>query len=458
MDIRQRADHRQKQVLNQSLVQSARLLELPLPELRALIDEELEQNPVLEEEAKAESLPEIPQTLPEAGENRLDAAQDGEETDNPEKPLPGRRESLHDHLSRQLRINTNDEERLKIGMALIRQIDENGYLRIPLNAIIAEIGAPQEHVENTLRLIQTFDPAGIGARDLKECLLLQLDRSDHKDGLLRTLISDHLEDLAQGQWAKLAKTLKCTDEALKDMVLKIHALEPKPGRGYSSEETVYVIPDISVEEKDDRLVVVTNDESLPLLRINPTYRAMLRNKKIDDKTKDFIRQKIANGNNLMSAIQNRRQMLGRVMELVMSIQKDALTDGFEKLKPLSLKEVAETTHIHESTISRVVMNKYVQTPAGIFPLRKFFSTGLKTTNGEDVSSQSIQLKIQELIDAEDKQKPLKDQDLVVLLKKNGNIEVARRTVVKYREAMKIPSAPKRRKATPIPLTRPENAT
>lgn len=450
MAVHQRFEHRQKQILSQSLVQSAKLLELPLPELRALIDEELEQNPVLEEETKAEPLPETPEIRMETAEERFESGQDAEEFADQEKPVAGRKENLHDHLSRQLRINTSDENTLKIGMALIHQIDENGYLRLPLTSISTETACPLEKVEETLRLIQTFDPAGIGARDLRECLLLQLDRSDNKDSLLRALIADHLEDLAQGQWSKLLKTLKCTDEALKEKVLKIHTLEPKPGRGYTFEETIYVIPDIAVEEKDDHLVVVTREESLPVLRINPTYRAMLRNKKIDDTTKDFIRKKIANGNNLMSAIQNRRHLLARVMELIVSIQKDALTDGFEKLKPLSLKEVAETTSIHESTISRIVMNKYVQTPAGIFPLRKFFSSGMKTKTGEDISSQSIQLKIQELIDAEDKHKPLRDQDLAVLLKQNENIEVARRTVVKYREALNIPSAPKRRKQALLP--------
>ncbi|MFA5038152.1 MAG: RNA polymerase factor sigma-54 [Candidatus Omnitrophota bacterium] len=446
MDVRQRVEQRQKPVLSQSLIQSSRMLELALPELRAVIEEELEQNPVLEEEIKAEAPRETPEIRQTSERETSEPAPDpDDELLGYEKPIPNKKENLHDHLSRQLRINTEDEEKFKAGMAVILSIDENGYLRVPPEVIAEESGFSCERVAEMLKLIQSFDPAGIGARDLKECLLLQLDRAENKDPLLRGLIEEHLQDMAAGQWQKLIKALKCSPEELKEKIIKIHSLEPKPGRGYSSEETIYVIPDVTIEEKDNQLVVLTREETMPVLRINPLYRAMLRNKKIDDKTKDFIREKIANGNNLMNAIQNRRHLLVRVMEIIASIQKEALTEGFEKLNPLSLKEVAEMTNIHESTISRIVMHKYVQTPVGIYPLRKFFSSGLKTSTGADISSQRVRLKIKELIDSENKNKPLRDQEIVLLLKQAENIDVARRTVVKYREAMKIPSAPKRRK-------------
>jgi RNA polymerase sigma-54 factor len=365
--------------------------------------------------------------------------------DNYEKPIPDKKENLQDYLGRQLRISCSDKEDLRAGMALIRQIDPNGYLQADLKALAEEISCSPEKIADILSLIQTFDPPGIAARNLKECLLLQLERNKTDDPILRSLIEEHLEDLADGRQLKLLRKFKCTPEELQQEISKIHGLEPKPGRGFFDEETTYIIPDIVIEEKNDTLTVVTREESLPIIRINPVYRAMLRDKKVDEKTKDFIREKIANGSNLMRAIRNRRDLLLHVLTIVAETQKEALTQGLDKLRPLSLKETAEKAGMHESTMSRIVMNKYVQTPIGIFALRRFFSTGFKTKDGEDVSSQSIQFKVKDLIDSEDKNHPLRDGDIVRLLKETQHIDIARRTVVKYRKALGIPSVPQRRK-------------
>ncbi|MDD5575133.1 MAG: RNA polymerase factor sigma-54, partial [Candidatus Omnitrophica bacterium] len=398
MDIRQKTEQRQKQVLSQSLVQSSKILELPLLDLRGVIEAEMEENPALEEDGRLQiqnEPPVAPQESPQSEEPDDPAAERHDrpnELANYEKPIPDRRESLHDSLGRQLRISLSDENDLKIGMALILQVDANGYLQADLQGLCEEIPCPPEKIAKILALIQTFDPPGIAARDLKECLLLQLDREKTNDPMLRCLVEEHLRDLAEGEWPKLLRKFKCTPDELQRKISKIHSLEPKPGRTFADEETAYVIPDITIEEKNDELTVSTREESLPILRINPLYRAMLRDKKVDETAKNFIREKIANGSNLMRAIRNRRDLLLRVLEIVAETQKEALTEGLDKLKPLSLKETAQKAGIHESTISRIVMNKYVQTPIGIFPLRQFFSTSFKTKDGEDVSSQSIRLK------------------------------------------------------------------
>lgn len=451
MDTKQSPQLGQKFILSQSLIQSVKILELPIIELKAMIANELEQNPVLDEVSRAEPGAEPPIRLDrqekynEAAENTEQDGLSSQGTEDYEKPIPNRKESLQDHLARQLRINSSKEEVLSAGMSIIARLDGNGYLPQSPESIAEESGTSPETVLETLRLIQSFEPAGVGSRNLKECLLLQLERAGNNDKLLRCLVEEHLEDLAAGLWQKILKKLKCSPEELEEKVAKIHRLEPKPGRFYSDDATLYIVPDLTVEEKDGNISVSAREENVPVIRINPLYRSMLKNKKIDDTTKEFIRQKIANGSSLINAIRNRRQMLVNVLEIIAGVQKEALLEGLEKLKPLSLKEISEVTGIHESTVSRIVMNKYVQTPAGIYPLRSLFSSSLKRTDGEDVSSQGIRLIIKELIDGEDKQRPLRDEEIAKLLEETEKIRVARRTIVKYRLCLGLPSASKRRK-------------
>ncbi|MFH0940425.1 MAG: RNA polymerase factor sigma-54 [Candidatus Omnitrophota bacterium] len=447
MALTQKLEHRQKAVFTQSLRQFMKILELPLLELKEVVEAELIENPVIEEaekNAEAPSGAEAPDgALTEFTPTRIESNEDAYE-----KAIPGKRENLTEVLLRQLRINAADAEfgeQLRIGTALINNIDENGYLRESLSAVCAEAGCSEEDALKILKLIQTFEPNGVGARDIKECLLIQLDKKQDKDPLARRLIEECLQDLAhKDSLHKVCRKLKCDSEELTRCIEKIHSLEPKPGRGYSNEETAYVIPDITIEEKDDILRVSTKDDSIPVIRVNPTYKNMLRSKKTDEKTKDFIREKLKNAANLINAITQRKETLTRVITIIAETQKEALLEGMDKLRPLSLKEIAEKVSMHESTISRIVMNKYVQTPIGIFPLRGFFSTSLKKEDGEDVSAQSIKFKIRELVENEDKTKPLRDQEIVEQIRETEKLSLARRTVAKYRKILKIPPVSERR--------------
>ncbi len=452
MAFKQRLEHHQKQVFSQGLRQTVKILELPVLDLKEMIDAEIVDNPAVEEtrepleprllprETSRDAAPETP----EDPYRETETGTSPEEQSPYERPVPGKKESLTDALLRQLRINAENEIQLEIGGILILYIDDNGYLREDAFSDEELSGQPADEIEKAIRLLQTFEPAGVGARNLKECLLLQLNRYKENAGLTIRLIEEHLEDLASPDTARLCKKCKCTPEELSEALKKIHALEPKPGRSFSSEEIAYVIPDISVEEKDGALTVTVEEGALPTIRVNPTYRAMLRSRTVDEKTKEFIREKIKNAGNLIHAIQSRRETLAKVVELIVEFQKEAIEEGMEKLKPLTCKEMAQKSGLHESTISRIIAKKYVQTPLGVFALKDFFSTGLKTSNGEDVSSQRIKLKIQELIDQEDKANPLRDQAIAELISQAENIVLARRTIAKYRETIGIPPVSQRR--------------
>lgn len=452
MTFKQRLEHGQKLIFTQDLQQSVKILELPLMELKETVETELINNPVIEEERKTEEpssvSPEENQAEPKISE--FDASSTFEKESQPaeeanyEKPVPGRRENLTEVLLKQLRINAADEDELRLGSVLIQNIDENGYFKADLPLICAELDASLQAAEKALSLIQTFDPPGVGARDLKECLLIQLQRKGEEDSLGTKLISQMLENLANPDEKKICRKFNCSPQELHQALSHIRTLEPKPGRRYDQDEIAYVIPDISIEEKDDTLLVVTNNSYIPLIRISPIYRNMLRSKKTDDATKNFIREKIKAANGLINAIRQRQSTITKVVTIIAQTQKKALLEGLENLKPLSIKEIALATELHESTISRVVMNKHVSTPIGILPLRNFFSNRLTNSNGEGVSSQSIKLKIQELIEAEDKKKPLRDQAIAEVLKETQHLSLARRTVAKYREALGIPPTSKRR--------------
>ncbi len=446
-----RLEQHQKAVFSQSLRQTIKALELPVLELRRLVEAEIQENPVLEEVIP----PSTAETLPE----RLKAASASEDENdyaglsrevlpreiaNYERPVPGPRETLNENLLRQLRISARDQKQVALGMHIIMHINENGYLMEEIQTPEPNLTFTDEEFEETLRLIQTFDPPGVGARNLKECLLIQLRRRQEKDPILQNLIENYLDELAEHHFDNICRKLKCSREGLAEKIHKIHSLEPKPGRAFATDEAVYVIPDVFIEEKDGELVVITDDDKVPSVRVSASYRGMLRSRTVDDKTKDFIREKIRNATRLIHAVQTRRDTIRRVVELIVDIQKEALLEGMERLKPLTLKEIAARTELHESTISRIIMNKYVQTPIGIFPLREFFSTGIKNTQGEDVSAERLRCRIREVIEEENKTHPLSDQAIAGILAESEKVNIARRTVAKYREGLRIPSAPKRR--------------
>ncbi len=452
MGVRQKLEFRQKAVFAQSLQQTMKALELPILELRGLMEAELAENPALEEVAGAASAPatespssaasnpdEGPPTSP--GDERETTSQ---ESEGFEKPLPAKNETLSDFLLKQLRISADSETQLRLGELIIQNIDDNGYLSRSIEELAGENNAPPAEMESALKLVQTFDPPGIGARNLKECLLVQLKKAGDDKSMTYEIAENHLPDLANRDLERLCKKLKCSHEELAHCIEKIHALEPKPGRGFNYDEICYVVPDISIEERDDEFIVSVKEDALPLIRVNPVYRNMLKSKKVDEQTKEFIRERISRANDLIGAIQNRKRTLLKVVSLIAETQKEAVLEGVEKLIPLTLKEVAEKTGLHESTVSRIVANKYVQAPAGIFALKDLFSFGLKTTGGPDIASQRIKSKIQELIESEDKTKPLKDHEIADIVKEMEHTPLARRTIAKYREGMDIPPASQRK--------------
>lgn len=449
MAFKQKLEHRQKLAFSQTLQQSVKILELPLLELRTVIETQLVENPVIEEVAAPTIVAGAPEpAAPNTREDEFPLTFDKEgvttESEAFEKPLPAKSESLTDFLLKQLRINAKDENQVRLGTLLIQKIDENGYLREDPATIGQETQASQEELLETLRLIQTFEPYGVGARDLKECLLIQLKKKPEINNLALQLVENHLPELADKDLSRLRKKLGCAQEELQSCLAKIHALEPKPGRGFTNDEIAYVIPDITIEEKDNELSIAVKENTLPVIRVNPIYKNMLKSKKVNEAAKEFIRIRIANANNLMRAIQNRKNTLAKVVELIAAIQKEALLEGFEKINPLTLKDIAQAAGLHESTVSRVVANKYVQAPAGIFALKDLFSTSFKTSEGEDIAAERIKSKIRELIETEDSAKPYKDHELVTLIENSQNTRLARRTIAKYREALRIPPASQRR--------------
>ncbi len=302
-----------------------------------------------------------------------------------------------------------------------------------------------EEVEEMLRAIQGLDPAGIAARDLKECLLIQLREKNNADSLVYKIIEDHFDQVVNHRWAEISKLLGVSPQDVQAAADDVAKLDPKPGLRFSSRSDNYVLPDLVVEKVDGDYIVFHNDTALPRLRLSAAYREIARDKgKFKGENKEFISNKLNNANWMIQAIEQRRQTMLKVMNFIVDRQRDFFEEGIEHLKPLTLREVAEVIDMHESTVSRVSNQKYVQTPRGVFPLKFFFSSGLSTDSGEDVSARGIKARIQKLVSDEEPKKPLTDRAIVDVLKREG-VNIARRTVAKYREQLGILSARMRKR-------------
>ncbi|MEG3639400.1 RNA polymerase factor sigma-54 [Magnetococcus sp. PR-3] len=356
-----------------------------------------------------------------------------------------RNDTLSDHLIWQLGLSAqNDSERV-LGMALIDAIDENGYLTASLESFQDTTGASLYDLEDALLLIQSFEPSGVGSRTLAECLLLQL-KADRMAVAPYTALLDHLDDLARRDFRKLSRVLKLSEEELADAVSVIHALDPKPGLAYGSDQTSYVVPDVYVRKQNGKWVVEINPETQPRLRINRHYQDQIsRYASADDKR--FMTESARSAQWLIKSLEQRSSTIYRVAESIVRFQEDFLEKGPEYLKPLILKDVADDIGVHESTTSRVTSNKYMHTPRGIFELKYFFSSSLTSQTGESHSSEAVKFKIRKLVDSEPARRPFSDEKLAKMLKEQG-INVARRTVAKYREAMNIPSSSRRKQLEP----------
>ncbi|MFN8176466.1 MAG: RNA polymerase factor sigma-54 [bacterium] len=470
-----------KLVMTPRLQQALKLLQMPALELSQHIEQELLTNPLLEldEEApettaETEEMPaELPpekvkspeeteiapegQTLDwsEYFDDGFEYAEGGrserEETDFHEKVAIGRA-TLSDNLLGQLHLLDLDEDTFRIAEYLVGSLDDAGFLGSSVAEVAAELGTSEAAVEAALKRVQELEPPGIGARNLQESLSLQLRQAHREDSLAAKIVADHFEAFKQRQYQEIARLLKVAPADVQEASREIATLNPRPGAQLALEDARYVVPDLVVEKVDGVYVVSLADGSVPRLRVSRQYREILerrdRNGKPDPSVVPspravtaseevrFVQEKLKSASWLIQTIEQRRRTMIRVMEAIVEAQKDFFERGPQALRPLTLQDVAERIGMHESTVSRVTTNKYVQTPRGVFPLKYFFSSGLETESGENVSSKMAMGRIKELIAAEDKQKPLSDQRIAELLRKEGLI-VARRTVAKYRERMDI---------------------
>lgn len=442
--------------MNPRLYQAMDLLHMPLLQLEQHLKQELTANPFLEMDERTDELDGQVETTEAAADGEDDetdweeillngfdsgyrVGSSYEEREYQER-VPATRISLWDYLETQLRhSNDFDPTETAIGLEIIGNIDEDGFLTCPLEEVAVVTGTALEQVERVLQKIQQFDPPGVGARDLRECLLLQLVETHGTDNLAYRIVAGHFEELSNHKWNDIAKTLGITTKEVQDAADLLATLDPKPGRQFAELTGNYVVPDLIVDKVEGEYQVYLNDGNMPRLRISPTYLQLVRDKAFKGSAKEFVSSKLNSANWMVQAIEQRRQTMIKTMTYILDRQRDFFEHGVQYLKPLTLKEVADAIGMHESTISRVTNEKFCQTPRGVFRLKYFFSSGLSRDDGEDISARGIKARIQELVAAEDTKRPLTDQKIVELLRKEGT-QIARRTVQKYRDQLGILSS------------------
>jgi RNA polymerase sigma-54 factor len=443
----------QRMMLSQRMLVAAHVLQLSVLDLRTYLKLEMEENPLLEEEAVCEDdfdreLAEFDEGLTRLSESiqdteefcnssgeRMDAAR--QQKQRYLESLIVKEESLYEHLNWQLNMLAENERQRRIGRFLIGNLDTDGYLTISLKDTQDMLGESIGSIKRALSLIRSFDPIGVGARDLKEALLIQLISSGKADSQLYKIIYFHLEDIARGNYKKIADNLRISLNDVHQAKQRIAHLESKPGRAFSvSEVARKIVPDVYLDKNNGSYNIVVNEKGLPRLRINQYYTKILRNKTIDRNTAEFVRKKFFCAKWLLDAVNKRRLTIERVCKYLTEVQKDFLEIGELGIKPLTLKDVAGSLSISEATVSRVVSNKYLQTPQRIYKLKQFFAGAIKRQGRPLVSDKYIKMKIETLIEDEDRRKPLSDASITSVLKKEG-IDISRRTVTKYRKNLRI---------------------
>ena len=466
MDLRQTQKFVQKLALTPQMKQSLRILQMPLLELKDYIEKEMEENPVIEKEIKESS------EIPSLEESFLDTASHNEYQQYPIGDYANelnriksyrqnsitKEKTLQEILLQQLRMRKLSDKEYITGEFIIHYIDENGYLTLPVEEIISFLNnknkqlnerITREDVENALSIIQSMEPAGIGARNLKECLIIQLKAKNKTNTLAYKIVEKYLSDVARNKIRVIARKLKVRLDKVKSAVKEISKLEPKPGRLYSfggESRMHHDYPDVIIEKnKADYEIIINNPEAIGF-KINPLYKNIIKSGKVPPETKKYIREKIKSALNLKKALSQRDSTLRSVAKCILDIQKDFFDHGDTTLlKPLTLKDVARMVKRNESTVSRVVNRKYVKTSHGIFKLNYFFGKPIKTNMGIHLSRESIKTYIYDIINEEDKKHPLNDTEISKLLRKE-RLNIARRTAAKYREELGIPPASKRRTA------------
>jgi len=411
------------------------LLQMPLVKLKEFVEKQAEENPLLNLES-----------VKPPKEANYDFT--GEEGQNYRESLITKPATLQDHLLSQLQLLADSDNTKRIGELIIGNINDDGYLGCPIEDIKPEDGKiARAEVEKTLSLIQTFDPMGVGTRDLRECLLLQLRSRGQSDSLACRIVDKYLPDLRNKRYDYIAKKLsakggKVSSETIKEAVKEIAGLEPKPGRSFNTERPVYLIPDAVVRKNKDGYELIPNDWEVPRITLNEKYKKMLQQKDAPEDAKVYLTERLKAARSLIDAINRRRETIRQVTETIVSIQNGFLENGTTDFKPMTLEQIAKRIGKHKSTICRAVTGKYIQTPQGVFELRSFLSSGVKQKNGDLLSSKAIKPRIKSLI--ENEKKPLTDQRIVDLFKKD-KISIARRTIAKYRKQLKILSSKSRYK-------------
>ncbi len=461
----------QKLILTPSLQQAIKLLPMSTIELADLLNQEVVENPLLEEVSteeqqttdataqtdKPEAEPEPPAKTDTWDEQDYEYFF-GEYLDDGYRPrLPQEvRElppientlssgsSLSDHLEWQLSLQVDEPLIREIGDAIIGNLDDDGYLVASVDEI-AQMGSwPIGEVERALAVIQRFDPVGVAARDLQECLTLQLRHLGLQDTATERIVSDHLRLLQNHQVPEIAKRLGLTIEEIKPHIEVIKQLDPKPGSRFNPSQSQYVIPDVYVVKVEDQYVAVLNEEGLPQLRISPVYRRLLdKGGEASDETRAYVKEKFRSALWLIKSVDQRQKTIHKVATSIIHFQQAFLDHGIEHLRPLVLRDVANDIGMHESTVSRVVNNKYMHTPQGVYEMKYFFHSGISSSYGESVSSVTIKQRIRKIIEGEDARRPLSDSKIVSILQNEGLI-LARRTIAKYREELKIPTSNQRK--------------
>lgn len=446
--------------------QSLEILQAPLQELQQLIAQELELNPTIEllepEHERIEVESEVAHEMDDVSEKEFDeeyellaqldadsreSFQHNEILQKPGADADAKHQfqmesitspiTLQQHLNEQLVLSSLDKQEQQIGEMLIGSLDDDGFLKISLEELADSIGVSLEGVEDVLDEIQGFDPVGIASRNLEECLMQQLSRSGKRGTLEARLVQGHLPELARHRYAELAKTLDVSEEEVREAAAHIALLDPRPGRQLASADAVYVIPEVFVKKINGRWRVRTNDKELPRIRISKHYREMMEDPKTGKEARRYIRDKVRGGSFLMRSIGQRQDTLKKIAVEIVKHQEAFLEEGVSQLKPLTMAEIAEKIEMHETTVSRAVNNKYMQTPRGTYELKYFFTPGYKSAGGGDaVSNKSIKEAIRKLVEQENPAKPLSDQAIVKALAEQG-FKVARRTITKYRDELHI---------------------
>ena len=461
-------------IMTPRLQQALKLLQVPTLELQQILKQEIMQNPLLEEVDEVtdqDDLDREDSPEEEANKEAEDPAEDdpidwseymqdgaldrtyvpqGEQSVEFLEKVPVTRTTLAESLLEQLHFLNLPPDPMHISEFLVGSLDDSGWLATPLDDVSAAINRPLEDCEHALKLIQALEPAGVGARNLRECLIIQLEARNEQDSLAYKIIRDHFDHLVNRRFPELSRQFKCSLEEVQAAADSIATLNPRPGLEVSAEDPKYVIPDLLVERVDEEYVVLLNDRHLPRLRISSAYEGVLRDKKKSEmnadqqKTREYIQGKLSSARWLIQTIEQRRKTMIKVMTCIIREQRDFFDRGIAYLRPLTLQQVARQIEMHESTVSRVCSGKYVQTPRGVFELKFFFSSGLETEDGEDVSARTAKNIIKSLIDEEDKKDPLSDQRIAEMLHEKG-LRIARRTVAKYREQMNVLPARFRRR-------------